>query len=580
MRLLPIAVVSLLCVTTPAWSWETVLPGDGSSGNGASLAVRADGDLILAHCIRAKNGSVSRSVVGRFSGRTGKRRWQVTVERGGFCINPHLVLTAKGDPIISKPLARLSRRNGTVVWSNRGEGPSALALRADGSLIATNPSDHSVSALDASTGEMLWSTVLDLRPRGIAIQPGGDVVVTAHGDGGASGPPNPFAVVALDGTSGAERWRYAAFGTADYINWNDASAIAVDVAGDVVAAGFVSNLLAPPPARDWDQQPLVVKLAGDSGTERWSRLMPLPGGGDATPVSAAVTADGQVVVAINRYSSSTTVVAKLSGESGDTVWQAAWPGDPDFDDYVEDLTVDAAGDVIAFGTSAGRVAVRKYVGSSGEPSWHRSLVARSDPLEDFLYPEAVAVDANGSVAVAGSTQRGGTHALRLHLIGFRDAVAGKRLAIRDDGARRTIRLELRDPRIQPAPAGGAGDPQREGATLAFASASGGSLALALPAEGWKPRGSRGGFVYAGTEDGCTAVTWKAGALRARCASGDDGFTIAEPLGEVSVRLAVGAPQGFSQCAIFGGTIVADRAATGGEPGRFTAVDAPPPASCS
>jgi hypothetical protein len=274
---------------------------------------------------------------------------------------------------------------------------------------------------------------------------------------------------------------------------------------------------------------------------------------------------------------------KLSSLSGEEVWRAAWPSAPEpaNGDYVQDLLLDGAGDVIVTGSSNDSATVGKFSSASGEALWFRTLARSRDPLEDQVFADAAVLDENDDPIVAASVLRSKAHMLRLHLIGFAENVAGERVVIRDDGTRRTVQLVLRDPRIQPAVAGGAGDPRIEGASFALAGASGGTLAFSLPSESWTPLGTPGGFRYSAEAGGhgCTLITVKPGVLRARCATSDGGLTLAEPLGGLSVRLAIGAPHGLLQCAAFGGTVLSDRARTPGSPGRFEALDAPAPADC-
>jgi hypothetical protein len=296
--------------------------------------------------------------------------WRACPANGGVAgelrstrgLQPHRTYRdAAGDAIISRPLARLSGEDGSVVWSAGGEGLVDLALRADGSLITTDAYGPSVSARDVETGDERWTTVLDVRPGRIARSLQGDVVVTAHALGPASAPDDPFIVVALHAASGAERWRYETSGTADYIGWNGASDAAIDDAGDVVAGGFLSNLLPPSPT-DWDQQPIVVKLAGISGAELWRRLMPPPGGGDARIDSVTIAPDGGVLTSVYGPDE----IVKLSNAWGEDVWRTQWISSPEaFEtDYVTTCSSTERATSRA-GQASDAIAVGKYSGASG-----------------------------------------------------------------------------------------------------------------------------------------------------------------------------------------------------------------------
>ena len=116
-------------------------------------------------------------------------------------------------------------------------------------------------------------------------------------------------MVKLDGASGAERWRQGINGTA---NGNDgARAVAVDAVGDVVAAGFIMN-------SGGTLDFAVVKLDGASGAERWRQGINGTANGSDAAVAVAVDAAGDVVAAGTTRNSGTLdfTVVKLRGTDG------------------------------------------------------------------------------------------------------------------------------------------------------------------------------------------------------------------------------------------------------------------------
>src|SRR5205814_1431528 len=87
----------------------------------------------------------------------------------------------------------------------------------------------------------------------------------------ASSPPNhfalDFAVVKLSADRGEERWRFLLDGSAE--DFDDASAVAVDAAGDVVAVGTLTEGL--PTQLLNPQVDTVIKISGADGHLLWRR---------------------------------------------------------------------------------------------------------------------------------------------------------------------------------------------------------------------------------------------------------------------------------------------------------------------
>jgi outer membrane protein assembly factor BamB len=149
----------------------------------------------------------------------------------------------------------------------------------------------------------------------IAVAANGDVIV-----GGSVNesdvPPHHgnFAVVALDGATGQERWRYVAGGAtaSGYV-----SRLAVDSAGDVIAAGSLR------PDRDPVGGSTVVGLSGATGALRWERTAD-----DFLDVNdLAVDAHGDAYVAGTATRNggdggNQLGVAKIAGATGTTEWMA------------------------------------------------------------------------------------------------------------------------------------------------------------------------------------------------------------------------------------------------------------------
>jgi polyhydroxybutyrate depolymerase len=158
-------------------------------------------------------------------------------------------------------------------------------------------------------------------------------------------------------------------------------------------------------------------------------------------------------------------------------------------------------------------------------------------------------------------------------------VAGRKLMLKDAGgpAKRKLVVSVKDAAV----ALGAVDPTQDGAALQVynTNGSGESLCAALPALGWRRKGT--GFVYAdktGAHGPCSSASLKEGSLAASCSGKHQplAYSLDEPAqGSLAVRFASGAE---SFCAGFGGKIAADGGAAIGK-ARFLARSAAAPAVC-
>lgn len=174
------------------------------------------------------------------------------------------------------------------------------------------------------------------------------------------------------------------------------------------------------------------------------------------------------------------------------------------------------------------------------------------------------------------------------------AMGGKRLVVTDragDATKRTISVLVKDAAVDTSVATGI-DPLADGATLQIynANGSGESVCLPLTSTGgsWAVRGSAAHPTYRYrdprfTNGPCRAATVTHGKLlTVTCAARTSpiAYSLDEPSqGAIAVRFASG---GTIWCAEFGGRVQRDTTAdpqVNGGRGRFSAVNAPPPAPC-
>jgi PQQ-like domain len=228
-----------------------------------------------------------------------------------------------------------------LAWQVRlpGEGPGAGAalagaVAANGDVIAggyldadgTGPAFTVVRLVGADGAERWRRTLLPgsgaygSAPDGVsALELDAAGAVVAAGTTSLPGSGARFTVVRLNGTTGSLVWRYDA--SADS---GRALAMAVDDAGDVVAAGVVS---ATPPGSG--VMFTVVKLMGDTGQPLWTRN--LEPGLRAPNAAAVVVRPDQDVVASGYTTkpvsgSASLVVMRLDRATGAERWRTPLGG--------------------------------------------------------------------------------------------------------------------------------------------------------------------------------------------------------------------------------------------------------------
>jgi hypothetical protein len=405
---------------------------------------------------------------------TGAERWRRQIDAGPFetfldalVVDPGggvavagVILPEPGEPEHDFLVASLDGvtgaerwrlvRNGTpgppdpddADWDDTSDEATALALDGAGNLIVTGVVERHghprwyVFQLAADTGAVRWQQrIRRQEARLLAVDVVSDeIVVAGVREGGgvavqafraASGtrrwrhvlfprtgglprsllaaPDWDLAVVKLAGDTGPERWRVLVTGTADGSR-DVASALTTDSAGDVVVAGTLEDAYGPVRGTDF----FVAKLAADTGAERWRRIVTFPYG---QPFAIAVDAQGDVVaagVASAFATSSDFVVLKLAGDTGADRWRTNLNGTDGAFESARALALAPDGDVVACGylqnvaTGADWTVVR-LAGDSGVERWRHVVdgVAHGSDVA-----AAVALDASGDLLVAGTLQAG------------------------------------------------------------------------------------------------------------------------------------------------------------------------------
>ena len=449
-----------LAVSSPSSAWQRNINGRGESQDmGKAVAVDGVGDVVAAGEI----ASAERRdfAVVKLAGATGSERWRRVLtgkaDAGGEA--NAVAVDGRGDIVAAGDVGGLARfpgqfaviklkgTNGEELWRRiiTGEAArtsghaTAVVVDSAGSVVVLGHtasgfnSEAVVVKLDGNSGAEIWRRYLFCRDPGgvrIALDAGGAVV--AAGRGCPIGTPpgsRPFSVVKLEGSSGAERWRY----TLD-IREGTAHAVAVDGSGDVVATGDTAS---DRTGGDF----VVVKVDGQSGTERWRRTVgaPLGGVGDALAIDRAgnVLAGGVIEVVPGIKTAlgvvpditqpRTATVVKLDGNTGAELWRRPVVGTERSRKIpvagvaivaeIVAVTVDAANDMLVGaqtlnGRAGSDFTVIKLDGRSGTERWRRIISGRPEGGGPDRVAQVV-TDAAGNVVVVGRTSAGAAPALPL-----------------------------------------------------------------------------------------------------------------------------------------------------------------------
>jgi hypothetical protein len=297
-------------------------------------------------------------------------------------------------------------------WSvNDQDTAHLVAVDAAGDVFAAGElapsaagSEMSVVKLSGADGSLVWrvgivGTSGGGTAGGLALDAAGDVLV---GGSVRNGGAPVFAVVKLDGGTGGEMWRTEIAGT-DPMGIGVANAVAVDGAGDVVAAGYISNL-------GTDSDLVTIKLAGGTGAQLWRTEVAGAGGSTSVDSADAVVVDGAgdvIAAGVLANSGGNFAVLKFAGASGTELWRREIAGTNPGMNAAETVTVDAANDVVAGGrvnntNAAWDLITVKLAAASGAVLWRTEIDGSGgtvgSPIEEA---RDVVVDAAGDVIAAG-----------------------------------------------------------------------------------------------------------------------------------------------------------------------------------
>jgi hypothetical protein len=415
--------------------WRQQLNGSSPHINSATaMVVDAAGDVVAAGALTNAKTESDFTVL-KLNGANGAERWRQVLNgtANGFDRANAVAVDAAGDVVAAGMISdtgatggftvlKLRRHRGTERWRQVIHGPvpgfesvNAVVVDTAGDVVAAglttystggppNLTNFTVVKLDKSSGTEHWRQVitgpLAGAARAVVVDALGHVV--AVGAITTIGFSQGFTVVKLDGASGAELWRYVVTGTASGFS-DGASSVAVDAAGDVVAAGALTNT-------GTQADFTVLKVNGSSGVKLWRQTLNGTANGFDRANAVALDAAGDVVAAgflANTATGSDFTVVKFDGATGAERWRQVVPSPSGCcGGGAQTVTVDAAGDVVAAGWTTDADAtpnfftVMKFDGASGAERWRRIIPTPSG----CCLSGVSAVDAAGDVVAAGSVQ--------------------------------------------------------------------------------------------------------------------------------------------------------------------------------
>jgi hypothetical protein len=261
-----------------------------------------------------------------------------------------------------------------------------------------------VFQLAADTGAVRWQQrIRRQQARLLSLDVVSDEVVVAGTVETAYGPVRgaDFFVAKLAGDTGAERWRRIVT-----FPYGQPFAIAVDARGDVVVGGHLKNIET---GADWT----VVRLAGDTGDERWRHVVDGPAHGSDVAEAIALEASGGVVVAGTLQAAAESwqvLVTRLDGATGVERWRRIAANDDAPIPPPVALTAAGNGDALltsaeTAGVQEQNLLVARVAGNDGSEAWRRLL---SGSAPGVGWGDAIVERADGVVVVAGRTVNAGS----------------------------------------------------------------------------------------------------------------------------------------------------------------------------
>ena len=294
----------------------------------------------------------------------------------------------------------VKRYDGNIESDDEGR---AIALDENGNVIVTGGVRRSGTALDYATikydpaGMRLWIAFYDGpgsaddSARDVAIDSQGNVYVT----GGSEGPGRRALTTVKYSPAGKELWAKRYEGPAGEDDFGQA--IAIDEDGNVHVTGRSG-------VTSTDSDYITLKYS-PSGEELWTPARyDGPAKGDDEAVAIAVDGSGNVYVTGRSESAETgyDIATVKYGANGQELWVARHDGSAHAGDAAAAIAVDGDGNILVAGSTEGSESGLDYTILKYAPAKTEIWTRRFDgPLKGDDQATALAVDAAGNVHVTG-----------------------------------------------------------------------------------------------------------------------------------------------------------------------------------
>lgn len=230
---------------------------------GGTLAPGQRGTVVVGWLEPPQEEGDARRVCSALDGETGAERWRREDCGEQVAVLAESDLVAAGGGVVR----RLAVADGAETWrADVGLSPRLLRTGAGDGIVVAD--DTEIVLLDGADGSVRWRRTIDRvsPPVGgihdVALGPSGDVIV-AGGSTFEPGAGTQLVVARLARANGRERWRTVLDGDDALLDLDAARAVGVDRRGDVLVAATLAETGASRVA--------VLALDGATGAVRWRR---------------------------------------------------------------------------------------------------------------------------------------------------------------------------------------------------------------------------------------------------------------------------------------------------------------------